>query len=211
MPDLRGYGDSSKPSTGYDKRTMARDVHELLVQLATPGWPWSAMIAAPGWPPGSPRTTGRWSTGWWCWTHLPEALISGREELWLRYFFREWSSDPQLLSAEECEVSLRAFRQPGAVLGACNDYRAAQQDVAQDEADAGMLIEAPTLALWGADFDAIGQAFDVLRVWRGMARDVRGVAVPQCRHLPHEERPDVVNRELLAFLDGWGGDSGVDD
>lgn len=29
-PDLRGLGDSAKPPDGYDKRTMARDVRELL-------------------------------------------------------------------------------------------------------------------------------------------------------------------------------------
>ena len=32
-PDLRGLGDSEKPMTGYDKRTMASDVGELLRQL----------------------------------------------------------------------------------------------------------------------------------------------------------------------------------
>ncbi|MBL6617874.1 MAG: alpha/beta hydrolase [Reyranella sp.] len=32
-PDLRGLGDSEKPMTGYDKRTMAADVRELVTQL----------------------------------------------------------------------------------------------------------------------------------------------------------------------------------
>ncbi|MEM2890806.1 MAG: alpha/beta hydrolase, partial [Candidatus Hadarchaeum sp.] len=29
-PDLRGYGYSDKPAGGYDKRTMATDIHELV-------------------------------------------------------------------------------------------------------------------------------------------------------------------------------------
>lgn len=29
-PDLRGYGDSAKPRDGYDKRTMAKDMAELM-------------------------------------------------------------------------------------------------------------------------------------------------------------------------------------
>ena len=33
VPDLRGLGDSEKPLTGYDKRTLACDVRELLSQL----------------------------------------------------------------------------------------------------------------------------------------------------------------------------------
>src|ERR1700676_1159851 len=32
-PDLRGYGETDKPSKGYDKRTMANDIVELLKTL----------------------------------------------------------------------------------------------------------------------------------------------------------------------------------
>ncbi|MGA9138840.1 MAG: alpha/beta hydrolase, partial [Methanocella sp.] len=32
-PDLRGYGDTDKPQDGYDKRTMARDIYELMLSL----------------------------------------------------------------------------------------------------------------------------------------------------------------------------------
>jgi pimeloyl-ACP methyl ester carboxylesterase len=33
VPDLRGYGASQKPASGYDKKTMARDIRELMVCL----------------------------------------------------------------------------------------------------------------------------------------------------------------------------------
>src|SRR4051812_10879999 len=32
-PDLRGVGESGKPETGYDKKTMATDLHELVKKL----------------------------------------------------------------------------------------------------------------------------------------------------------------------------------
>jgi pimeloyl-ACP methyl ester carboxylesterase len=32
-PDLRGFGDSAKPESGYDKKTMAQDVHALAQSL----------------------------------------------------------------------------------------------------------------------------------------------------------------------------------
>jgi pimeloyl-ACP methyl ester carboxylesterase len=32
-PDLRGVGESDKPATGYDKKTMATDIHELVKKL----------------------------------------------------------------------------------------------------------------------------------------------------------------------------------
>jgi len=34
--DIRGMGSSAKPADGYDKKTMAKDVHELLVKLGYP-------------------------------------------------------------------------------------------------------------------------------------------------------------------------------
>ncbi|ADI03284.1 hypothetical protein SBI_00163 [Streptomyces bingchenggensis BCW-1] len=47
---------------------------------------------------------------------------------------------------------------------------------------------------------------DVLDVWKGLARNVRGVPIPQCGHLCQEERPDAVSTELrflfLADRDG---------
>jgi len=35
-PDLRGYGESDKPATGYDKRNMAKDLRELMRALDIP-------------------------------------------------------------------------------------------------------------------------------------------------------------------------------
>ena len=32
-PDLRGVGESDKPESGYDKKTMATDIHELVKKL----------------------------------------------------------------------------------------------------------------------------------------------------------------------------------
>src|SRR5258707_827231 len=33
VPDLRGAGDSSKPESGYDKKNMAVDIHDLVTSL----------------------------------------------------------------------------------------------------------------------------------------------------------------------------------
>ena len=32
-PDLRGCGDSDRPTSGYDKRTVAEDIHQLVQSL----------------------------------------------------------------------------------------------------------------------------------------------------------------------------------
>lgn len=97
---------------------------------------------------------------------------------------------------------LRAYRQPGAVMGACNDYRAGPEDISQDNEDQDVKLTCPVLALWGADFEWVGRAYDVAGIWADMASDLRTVEIPDCRHLPHEEQPDQVNGHLLRFLVG---------
>ena len=69
--------------------------------------------------------------------------------------------------------------------------------------DAGVKIACPTLALWGADYYGVGKMFDMPHVWAEMAADLRTHAIPQCGHLPQEEQPEIVNRLLLDFLEGW--------
>ena len=95
-------------------------------------------------------------------------------------------------------------RGPGAVRGAAMDYRAVAEDVKQDVEDSAELITCPVLILWGEDFE-VNRIFNLLDVWRGMAKDVHGVGIPQCGHLCQEEQPDVVNKHLMNFLKDWGG------
>ncbi|MCF2131707.1 alpha/beta hydrolase [Strepomyces sp. STD 3.1] len=232
-PDLRGYGDTDKPADGYDKRTMADDLAALMDHLgheraAVVGHDRGARVAT-RFAKDHPRRIDRLCVmdnvptltlarelslplaqfGWFFTflgvPDLPEALINGREEVWLTHFFRSWSYDPAMLSPEEIDVYVRAYRQPGALRGAAMDYRAAAEDLAQDAADADRLIECPVLSLWGEDFEQNSRFFDLHEVWRTMASDVRTVGIPQCGHLCQEERPDVVNAELLKFLGPWTG------
>ena len=232
-PDLRGYGRSEKPAGGYDKRTMADDVRALVEELgferiALVGHDRGARVATrfakdhrdaidrlvtlDNIPTrvvfeqtDAPLARDYWFFYFQQVADLPEALVSGREELFLRHFFSDWTHDPHALTEEDIAVYVRAYQQPGALRGAFSDYRAGAVDLAQDSEDADRLIDCPTLTIWGADFDLVGRRFDVLDVWRGIASDVRGLPIADCKHLPHEERPEVVNAALLDFLQGWEG------
>ena len=232
-PDLRGYGDTDKPASGYDKRTMANDLRALLSELsiervALVGHDRGARVAtrfAKDHPEAVDRLVvmdnvptrivaqaidAKIARAYWFFLFhqvpdLPETLIAGKERAWLRHFFSDWCYDPNAISGEAFETYVRAYEAPGAVRGAMADYRANAVDVAQDKEDADVLIEAPTLALWGEAFYAVGQMFDMENVWKGMARDVVTHAIPRAGHLPHEERPEIVNRILVDFLEGWKG------
>jgi haloacetate dehalogenase len=232
-PDLRGYGETEKPASGYDKRTMALDLVELLKNLglgkiALVGHDRGARVAtrfAKDHPQLLDRLVvmdnvptrivarninARLARAYWFFffhlvPELPETLIVGREDLWLRHFFSDWCYNPNLISGEAFDTYVRAYRRPGAVRGAMADYRANSEDNAQDQVDAETKISCPVLSLWGADFEAVGKMFDMTAVWTEMAYDLRAEAIEQCGHLPHEEQPERVNGLLFEFLEAWRG------
>ncbi len=89
------------------------------------------------------------------------------------------------------------------VHASCEDYRAAATiDLVHEEADAqeGRDLQCPLLALWGGR-GVVERLYDVLEVWRGYARDVRGKPL-DAGHFLAEERPEETARELRLFLEG---------
>ncbi len=232
-PDLRGYGETDKPAAGYDKRNMAKDIRDLLHELnlskiALVGHDRGARVAtrfAKDYPELVDRLVvmdnvptrivardidAKIARAYWFFLFhlvpdLPEALIAGREHIWLRHFFSDWCYDPAAITGDAFDTYVRAYQAPGAVRGAMADYRANAEDVAQDSADADIKISCPVMSLWGADFYAVGKLFDMPKIWAEMADNLVTHAIPQCGHLPQEERPDIVNALLLDFLKGWQG------
>ena len=67
------------------------------------------------------------------------------------------------------------------------------------DADAGRRVHCPALVLWGTE-GFVGQAYDVLGVWKRYAADVRGQALGG-GHFLAEERPDDTLAALQEFLD----------
>ena len=227
-PDLRGYGLTDKPPSGYDKRTMAADVralaHELgFARVAIVGHDRGARVAhryALDHPDEVPRlvlldmipTRAMWqrldltlARGFWHWLFhlqpdLPELLVEGRIETYLRYFFERWTYHRPPVE-EAVPEYVRAFSRPGALRAGFADYRASfPDDAEQDEASAanGQKLAMPLLVLWGAS-GLVGQ-LAALDIWRDYATDVRGEAIPECGHFLAEERPEAVLERLIPFL-----------
>ncbi len=114
-PDMRGLGDSSRPTSGYDKKTVANDIWTLMhdhlkhARFAVVGHDWGAPVAfrlaadhpnevthlamldvpVPGDQPAGAAIGG--GQRWWHLFHqvpdLPEALVYGRERLYLEFFY----------------------------------------------------------------------------------------------------------------------------
>jgi haloacetate dehalogenase len=128
---------------------------------------------------------------------LPETLIGNSAEFWLHSRFERIPAG--ILKDDAFAEYLRAFQLPGAIHGACEDYRAgATIDLEHDAADLDHKISCPVLVLWG-EKGAWPKLYDVLAVWRERGANVNGKQVPT-GHFIAEERPDILLSELGSFL-----------
>ncbi|MFI5585929.1 alpha/beta fold hydrolase [Amycolatopsis sp. NPDC051758] len=130
---------------------------------------------------------------------IPEHLIGADPEFWItaRMAARHHGGTP--FDPAAVREYIRCFSDPAAIAASCSDYRAAAGiDLEHDTADAGRLVAAPLLALWG-EHSFVGRSYDVLEVWREYASDVRGRALPGDHYLP-EEQPELVAAALAEFF-----------
>jgi haloacetate dehalogenase len=230
-PDLRGYGDSSKPVDGdnhlsYSKRAMAADQVAVMQQLgferfAVVGHDRGGRVAHRMALDHVERITRMaiidivptltvydtvnkaLATAYYHWffliqpTPIPETLLAGQGEFFLRNLFR--GLDERALSKEVFANYTRCFNDPATLHAMCEDYRAAASiDLEHDKADLDSKIACPLLVLWG-ERGAMHGLYDVLATWHERANDVRGKALPGGHWLP-EEIPTSVVAELIPFL-----------
>src|ERR1700761_1427702 len=218
-PDLRGLGDSSRPADGYDKKTVGGDiwrlVHDVLgleaFYLVGHDWggPTAYAVAAahpdavrklvildvtiPGdGSPGISQGGRRWHHAFHQTLDLAEALVAGREDIYLGWFYRNYGAVP-LPDADIAEY-LRVYRQPGALRAGFAYYRAIPQDMADNASVvARFKLPMPVLALGGDR--SWGRRMEVVESLRRMAVDVQGGVVEDCGHWMPEEQPgELVQR-----------------
>lgn len=228
-PDLRGLGDSSRPLTGYDKQTVARDIWQLVngklghdrFFLVGHDWGGPTAFALTTQHPEAirrlaildvviPGDGGDFSQGGRRWHHqfhmtpdLPEALTQGREDVYLSWFYRTFAYRPDAVGADDLQEYLRTYRQPGAMRAGFALYRALPQDIADNRAIlARMKLEMPVLAVGGDK--ARGRGTEPEESLKRVATNVRGVVVPDCGHFVPEEQPEILTRLLLDFFGAEG-------
>ena len=132
---------------------------------------------------------------------LPEVLIGGAPEYFLRRKLGQWSDPHAALDEEAMSEYIRCFSDPETIRASCEDYRAAASiDLEHDDADAaaGHRISCPLLVLWG-ERGFVGNNYDVLEVWRRYADNVGGQGL-NCVHFIPEEAPEQTIAALRGFL-----------
>ncbi|MDA3627942.1 alpha/beta hydrolase [Saccharopolyspora oryzae] len=225
-PDLRGYGLTDKPRDGYDKRTMATDMAELVSALgfesvSVVGHDRGARVAH-RWGLDRPdqvdrlavldivptremwrRVNAEAATAYWHWffhlqPDLPERLAGNDIAGYLGYFFERWTVNRHGLEPAAIDEYVRAFSAPGALRAGFDDYRAAPLDDEHDNADAGRKLTMPVLALWGSA--GLPAKLPMREIWRDYAENPTCAEIADCGHFLPEERPEQVLAHLREFL-----------
>ncbi|WP_341520170.1 alpha/beta hydrolase [Pseudomonas sp. G.S.17] len=153
------------------------------------------------------QTNEAFARAYWHWfflirpAPLPESLIEGNPEMYLRSVMGSRSAGLKPFTDEAFAEYLRCLQLPGAARGICEDYRAAATiDLEHDRADiaANNHLRLPLLVMWGAE-GTVGRCFDPLKEWQQVATDVRGKALP-AGHYIAEEAPELLLAEVLPFF-----------
>ena len=128
-PDLRGFGDSSKPITGYDGKTIAEDIYQLMIQLgfnkiflaahdvgSQPAFSYTAEhpnnvtklvimdFPFPGFLPPAFGQNGPWWFSFYQTRDIPEALIQGKEREYISWFMRGLAYNPAAITEQDIDV-----------------------------------------------------------------------------------------------------------
>ncbi|KAF2502180.1 alpha/beta-hydrolase, partial [Lophium mytilinum] len=230
IPDYRGAGQSSKPASGYNKVTMATDLHTLIrshlsitSRIHIVGHDIGGMIAyayatrfaehvaSVVWGecplPGTSvyeevkRTDDVFHFLFHRVPDLPEALVAGRERVYLKHFFDKQSFNTAWITKEALDVYASAFEQPGAMRAGFEIYRTFEQDARENrewwkkEGRCGV----PALGLFGGEFLlqelAGGMMGEGHEEGKWSVRVVEGSG-----HYVAEEAPEGFVREVLGFV-----------
>jgi len=227
-PDLPGFGESSHPSTGFDKKTIAGVVRELLTTLGHSsirlvGHDVGGQVAyayAASWPqevshltmiecgiPGimepsvaNPLLGGSWHYAFNMMSDLNEALVAGRERVFLRYVL--WRDQVGLFNAQaitdgDLDVYEAGLRQPGGLRSSFAYYRSLPQD-AQDNRDWVQRPLSTPVQLIGAEH-SYGESW--LSSMGSVAERIETALIAASGHYPPEEQPALLVSHLSRFFE----------
>jgi pimeloyl-ACP methyl ester carboxylesterase len=222
-PDIRGFGDSEKPETGYERVNLAKDIVELVRGLGfekavVVGQDWGgalSYIIALEYPAfverlvildtsfflarrGLPFNPEVWYTEFFKIPGLPEKLLRGHLGDLVRHFLVHWSHKQHYSEADLAEYA-RAYSQPGALEATLRHYRGRIGEYeTQYKRYEGRTMDMPALVLWG-------ERDKPIPLWTGdglhrYLTNMRYVLIPDAGHFIQEEAAERVAEEMRRWL-----------
>ena len=227
-PDLRGFGQSSKPPDLPDhaqasKRAKARDCIALMERLghrrfAVVGHDRGALTAFRCAMDHADRVSklaildaltvidhldrcdARFAQAYWHWFFF--AQPDKPERAILADPLKWYGGSPEAMGAEAWADYVEAVTDPEVVRGMLGDYRAGLGiDAMHERADraAGRRLPCPTLVLWSLRDDLEDLHGDPREIWRAWAEDISGRGIDSGHHMA-EDAPEALAQELMCFL-----------
>lgn len=222
-PDLRGFGDSDKPDSGYLKRNVAKDIYELIKQIGfseinllgidigmmvayayASSYPdkVNRLILGEGVLPGfgleeimNPAAGGSWHFGFQAQAKFAAMVTEGNEAKYLTNF---WNLMEPLHgpNKETTAELLKHYTSPGGMLGGFQHYATLLEDGKYNRENFKML-SMPVLVLNGDH--GLPQAATLASV-KQVASDIITELVPDSGHPLAEGNPEYTARILINFF-----------
>jgi pimeloyl-ACP methyl ester carboxylesterase len=124
---------------------------------------------------------------------LPEFLVAGREEAYLRWIVAHLAVRPDRVAVDEY---VRAYSVPGAMKAGFEYYRAIPATRKQNEQLLARKLRMPVLAVGGV----VGAGNATIETMRLVSDDVQGEIIDECGHYIPEECPQSFLKLLKPFL-----------
>jgi pimeloyl-ACP methyl ester carboxylesterase len=222
VPDLRGAGGSEKAPGGYDKKTLAVDIHELVKTIssepaAVVGHDIGMMVAY-GYAAQFPADTsklvvmdafvpgvGDWRNAFpraavwhfYFYGETPLALVKGRERIYFEHFWNDFSADKgKSIKEADRKLYTAAYAQPGGMRSGFAYF----SDFERDAADFGPMSQTkltmPVLSIAGEK--SVGDFLGAQA--RLYANNVQSIIVKGSGHWLIDEAPDQVVPALVSFI-----------
>ena len=224
MPDLPGLGKSSAPKS-FDKKTIASYiqvfVHDFLGfdKIFIIGHDWGGPISfsyaqtcqnkvkkivlidvpIPG--DGSADfSENRWHHQFHKIINLPEELTLDREEIYLNYFYNNWSGKNFVMDRDAQKKYLDAYANKNAMKSGFEYYRALPQDIKDNLKflKKGKL-NIPFLGIAGGEGYGRGIKI-ILNSLKRVTNNYEGYEISNCGHWVAEEEPKLISKYIIKFF-----------
>ena len=220
-PDLRGVGESDKPEAGYEKKNMAKDIHELVGKLGynninLAGHDIGLMVAyayaaqypsevkkvalmdalLPGIEPvWSQVSASAWWFGFFAWPASGD-IVSGKEKEFLTNFWPVVGHVKDPFTAEETAEFIRAYSVKDGAKSTFKWFGAFPQDAKDNLVLAKTKLKMPLLAM-GGEYFAAAFLKDHSKL---VASNVDESKIAGAGHWLVQENTAQVQKDLLAFF-----------